>query len=223
MSDLQHARLAELCAELRLQAVPAAYGALAQAASERDTPYAVFLEEVLRAEREARRTRAREMFARVAGFPAVKTLEGYDFGFATGAPRAQIQELASLAFVERAQNVVFLGPSGVGKTHLAIALGQPHAQRHLWVRARPVALGRAAEAGSLAGPSLADTVGHLQMAGDLAANGGPHHFRLSTSCSMERSSVRSATNRLSLLFSSSNCFRRRISGTPMPTNCFFQR
>ncbi|PIK73151.1 AAA family ATPase, partial [Methylobacterium frigidaeris] len=121
MSDLQHARLAELCAELRLQAVPAAYGALAQAASERDTPYAVFLEEVLRAEREARRTRAREMFARVAGFPAVKTLEGYDFGFATGAPRAQIQELASLAFVERAQNVVFLGPSGVGKTHLAIA------------------------------------------------------------------------------------------------------
>ncbi len=55
--DLQHARLAELCAELRLQAVPAAYGALAQAASERDTPYAVFLEEVLRAEREARRTR----------------------------------------------------------------------------------------------------------------------------------------------------------------------
>ncbi len=45
MSDLQHARLAELCAELRLQAVPAAYGALAQAASERDTPYAVFLEE----------------------------------------------------------------------------------------------------------------------------------------------------------------------------------
>ncbi|BCM87700.1 IS21-like element helper ATPase IstB [Methylobacterium indicum] len=134
MSDLQHARLAELCAELRLQAVPAAYGALAQAASERDTPYAVFLEEVLRAEREARRTRAREMFARVAGFPAVKTLEGYDFGFATGAPRAQIQELASLAFVERAQNAVFLGPSGVGKTHLAIALGYLATQRGMKVR-----------------------------------------------------------------------------------------
>ncbi len=98
------------------------------------TPYAVFLEEVLRAEREARRTRAREMFARVAGFPAVKTMEGYDFGFATGAPRAQIQELASLAFVERAQNVVFLGPSGVGKTHLAIALGYLATQRGMKVR-----------------------------------------------------------------------------------------
>jgi IstB-like ATP binding protein len=63
------------------------------------------------------------MFARVAGFPAIKTLDQYDFGFATGAPRKQIMELASLAFVERAENVVFLGPSGVGKTHLAIALG----------------------------------------------------------------------------------------------------
>src|SRR5215467_7034506 len=64
-----------------------------------------------------------EMFARIAGFPAIKTLDQYDFTFATGAPRKQILELASLAFVERTENVVFLGPSGVGKTHLAIALG----------------------------------------------------------------------------------------------------
>ena len=64
-----------------------------------------------------------QMFARIACFPAVKTLDQYDFNFATGAPRKQIMELASLAFVERAENVVFLGPSGVGKTHLAIALG----------------------------------------------------------------------------------------------------
>ncbi len=61
--------------------------------------------------------------ARVAAFPAIKTLDQYDFGFATGAPRKKIMELASLAFVEGAENVVFLGPSGVGKTHLAIALG----------------------------------------------------------------------------------------------------
>lgn len=41
--------------------------------------------------------------------PAVKTLDQYDFNFATGAPHKQIMELASLAFVERAENVVFLG------------------------------------------------------------------------------------------------------------------
>lgn len=134
MSDLQHARLTELCAELRLGTVPDLYGALAQGAVTKDASYAAFLEEVLRGERDARRARAREMFARVAGFPVVKTLDGFDFGFATGAPRAQIQELASLAFVERAENVVFLGPSGVGKTHLAIALGYLATQRGWKVR-----------------------------------------------------------------------------------------
>jgi DNA replication protein DnaC len=70
-----------------------------------------------------RRARAREMFARVAGFPTVKTLDGFDFGFATGVPRQQIHELAGLAFIERAENVVFLGrPCSRHKTHLATSL-----------------------------------------------------------------------------------------------------
>ena len=123
MSELQHQRIVELCQELRLSAMPNLYSGIAQSAAAKDASFADFLEETLRAERDARSARAREMFARVAGFPAVKTLDGFDFGFATGAPRPQIYELAGLAFIERAENVVFLGPSGVGKTHLAIALG----------------------------------------------------------------------------------------------------
>jgi hypothetical protein len=55
--------------------------------------------------------------------PIRGALEAYDFAFATGAPRTQIQELASLGFVERAENVVLLRPSGTGKTHLAIEFG----------------------------------------------------------------------------------------------------
>ncbi|VTU35725.1 transposase/IS protein [Variovorax sp. PBL-H6] len=59
---------------------------------------------------------------RLATMPSVKTLEQFDRTQATGAPKAQIVELGHLAFVERAENVVLLGPSGVGKTHVALAL-----------------------------------------------------------------------------------------------------
>jgi len=112
-----------VCNELRLGGVAAQYSGLAQKAAEKHTSFTDFVEELLVAERESRRARAREMFARVADFPAIKTLDQYDFTFATGAPRKQIMEFASLVFVERAENVVFLGPSGVGKTQLAIELG----------------------------------------------------------------------------------------------------
>ena len=121
--DIQHQRVLELCNELRLGGLAALYTALAQKAAEKHVSFTDFVEELLTAERESRRARAREMFARIACFPAIKTLDQYDFAFATCAPHKQIMELASLAFVERAENVVFLGPSGVGKTHLAIALG----------------------------------------------------------------------------------------------------
>ena len=134
MTNLQHERIADLCTELHLKAVESVWPGAAQTAVAREASFGDFLEEVLRPEAEARRVRAREMAARVAGFPAIKTLDGYDFGFATGAPRKQLLELAGLAFVERAENVVLLGPSGVGKTHLAIALGYLAAQRAMKVR-----------------------------------------------------------------------------------------
>jgi DNA replication protein DnaC len=121
--SIQHQRVVELCNELRLGGVAAQYTALAQKAAEKQTSFTDFVEELLSAERESRQAPAREMFARIAGFSAIKTLDRYDFDFAVGAPRKQIMELASLAFVQRVENVVFLGPSGVGKTHLAIALG----------------------------------------------------------------------------------------------------
>jgi DNA replication protein DnaC len=113
MSDLQHQRIDALCQELRLCALASLYGPIAQdAAKRKNASYADFLEEALRAERDARRVRSREMLTRTAGFPAIKTLEDYDFGFATGAPRGQILEVAALGFVERTENVVLLGPSG---------------------------------------------------------------------------------------------------------------
>lgn len=135
MSNLQHERITVLATELRLLAVPDLYGPIAQnAATRKDASYADFLEDVLRAEREARHIRSRDMLTKMAGFPALKSLEAYDFAFATGAPRQQIQELATLGFVERAENIVMLGPSGTGKTHLAIAFGLLAAQKGWKVR-----------------------------------------------------------------------------------------
>ena len=134
MSELQHDRIASLCAELKLVAVPEIYGAHAQAAAAKEASFSDFLERNL-----ARRAgsqvacRAREIFARTAGFPAVKTLDCYDFGFATGAPRAaDSPNWPASAFVEWAENVVLLGPSGVGKAHLAIALGLPGDTQRSW-------------------------------------------------------------------------------------------
>jgi DNA replication protein DnaC len=85
VSALQRQRLAELSRELRLSAVPDLYSVISQSAATKEASFTDFLEEILR---EARRARAREMFARVAGFPTVKALDGFDFGFATGVPPA---------------------------------------------------------------------------------------------------------------------------------------
>lgn len=69
-------------------------------------------------------TNARQaLYSRLAAFPAHKTLEGFDFNFATGVTKKHITELASMRFMERCENIILLGPSGVGKTHLAIGLG----------------------------------------------------------------------------------------------------
>lgn len=120
--NLQNERITMMCEQLRLARVGTDWPALAQDAAGSQASYADFLERLLAAENNARLERQREALLKLATLPSVKTLEQYDFGFASGAPRAQIQELASLTFIERAENIVFLGPSGVGKSHLAQAL-----------------------------------------------------------------------------------------------------
>jgi DNA replication protein DnaC len=58
-----------------------------------------------------------------AGFPVLKRIDEFDFAFQPSVDRTVIKDLATLRFVDNAENVVFLGPPGVGKTHLAIGLG----------------------------------------------------------------------------------------------------
>lgn len=121
--NLQHERIAALCGQLKLERVVDHYSPLAQQAVREALSYSEFLLRLLEHEAGFRQSRSRELLTRMACFPAIKTLESYDFGFSPGVPKVQLTELGGLAFIERAENIVLIGPSGIGKTHLAIALG----------------------------------------------------------------------------------------------------
>ncbi|MET0334412.1 MAG: IS21-like element ISXci1 family helper ATPase IstB [Rhizobacter sp.] len=121
---LQHDRIAELCDQLKLVRLAGDWPALAQDAARDGASFADFLERALASEQAGREERKRTVLTRLATMPSIKTLEQFDWAQAGGAPKAQIVELGHLAFVERAENVVMLGPSGVGKTHIALALCQ---------------------------------------------------------------------------------------------------
>ncbi len=112
----------QLCKELKLSTVPEQYHTLGTTAAKENWTYAQFLNEVLQLEVTARLGRSKKMLTKFAGFPTIKTLEEFDYNFTVGVNSKQINELASLEFVRKKENIILLGQSGVGKTHLAIAL-----------------------------------------------------------------------------------------------------
>lgn len=93
-----------------------------QAATERQASYLAFLADLLEGELTVRQQRHLDMHTRMARLPYRKTLAEFDFSFQPSIDEKTIRELATMTFVRQAANVVFLGPPGVGKTHLAVAL-----------------------------------------------------------------------------------------------------
>jgi DNA replication protein DnaC len=84
--------------------------------------YEAFLKRVLALEVEGRKCTAQQNRLKSARLPVRKTLEEFDFSFQSTLSERRLWELAELSFVTTHTNIVFLGPPGVGKTHLAIAL-----------------------------------------------------------------------------------------------------
>jgi len=81
------------------------------------------LDHIFSQEADSKQKRAYETQLMTSGFPMKKGLEQFDFDFQPSIDKRQIEELATMRFLENGENIVFLGPPGVGKTHLSTALG----------------------------------------------------------------------------------------------------
>lgn len=122
MIDLQLDRILDHCLRLGLQHIHSSLSDTMQRAEKESWGQLQLLDHLLEeeiAERESRRIRAG---LKLAGFPFIKTLDSFDFAFQPSIDRARVMDLAALTFLQRKENILLLGPPGVGKTHLAIAL-----------------------------------------------------------------------------------------------------
>jgi len=116
-------RLGGYLHKLRLQKCAERLEALLQQAAADELPYADFLEQVLGEEVAAKTAKNVSMRTAMARFPFVKPLETFDFTYQPSIDKRQVMTLASCHFIEHGDNVIVLGPPGVGKTHLAVSLG----------------------------------------------------------------------------------------------------
>ncbi|NRA89448.1 MAG: ATP-binding protein, partial [Rhizobiales bacterium] len=103
--NLQLERIAALTNELQLPGIETNAPVLAQQAAKEEWDYLQFLEHALKSESQSRHQRKQVMFTRMAGFPSLKTLSEFDFKFASGVPKKMVNELATLSFIERKENV----------------------------------------------------------------------------------------------------------------------
>jgi DNA replication protein DnaC len=108
---------------LRLRHITEILERTLEEAAQNDLPALEVLEGLLSHEITQRWTLRVDTAKKMSGLPREKTLEGFDFSFQPGLDRSKILELAALRFLAHKENVIFLGPPGVGKSHLAAGLG----------------------------------------------------------------------------------------------------
>lgn len=155
MSAVIHARVVEQLTRLRLHYVAERLDAVLAEAARSEPTYLDFLDTVLRQEVDAKQRTRVAMGLKIAHFPAVKTLDDFDFKFQPSVDQRLVRELATGRFLSQTENVLVFGAPGVGKTHLAIALGRAvveagHSVLFVSATALLAALARAETEGQLA-------------------------------------------------------------------------
>ena len=118
---------------LRLPTVLREYGKLAKQAAAEGLDHVQFLARLIELEMIDRERRMIERRIKAAKFPAVKSLDSFDFKAIPSLNKMQVLELARCEWIERRENVIALGPSGTGKTHIALGLGLSACQKGLSV------------------------------------------------------------------------------------------
>lgn len=116
--------LLQMLTRLQLKTIKDQLDNLLYEAARKDMNLSEFLSYICEAESQNRNDRRLVMGMKIAKFPYVRTLDGFDFGAQPSLDGKQVRELMSCRWVGNGENLLLLGPPGVGKTHLAIGLGR---------------------------------------------------------------------------------------------------